>query len=168
MHTSLEESQQDVNRRQAWFLLVQAYKTVVESTDRAIKKEGRVSLVEYELLSRLSHAPDHKLRMIDIATMLLVSRSGVSRLVRRVEKLGYVRLEDSPEDRRVTYTILTGKGVEAVRRTYEVFARASEESLAAHLGPDDLNNLCHLLRQVIDGSQPGEARWSDLQEMSAR
>lgn len=138
--------------RRAWLLMLQAHRTLVDRTDRSVKNAGNISLVEYEVLSHLSRVPDRRFRMIDIANMLLVSRSGVSRLVRRLEKAGYVRLEDSVEDRRVTYTVLTDKGYDLHQQTYDAFIKGSEESLAQHLSDADLEDLARILQIIIEGN----------------
>ena len=72
-------------------------------------------LAWYDVLLTLAQAPERRLRMAQLADRVLLSRSGLTRLVDRLEREGLVRREPSPDDARGTYTVLTAAGLRRLR-----------------------------------------------------
>lgn len=99
---------------------------------------------ELELLLRLSRAPGNRLRMIEVSRSLLLSKSGVTRLVDRLEQRGLVERAACVEDRRVVHTTLTESG----RRAFSEADPLLTEAVAAHFG-------CHLGAREIAAIQRG-------------
>jgi DNA-binding MarR family transcriptional regulator len=71
---------------------------------------------DYEILVELSEAPDHQLRMTDLADATSQSRSRLSHQISRMEKRGLVRRDDCEGDKRGTFAVLTKAGFEAIER----------------------------------------------------
>jgi DNA-binding MarR family transcriptional regulator len=110
---------------------------------------------EIELLLRLSGAPEQRLRMVEVSAAMLLSKSGVTRLVDRLEERGLVMRAACPSDRRVVYAGLTAQGLEALARGRTVFVGAVDCLLGRHVARDDVDELRRQLRTVIDGNAPG-------------
>ena len=106
----------------AWRGMLITHARVVAVLDAELREAHDISLVEYEVLMYLLDAPDNRLRMSELAEELLIlSRSGLTRLVDRLEKGGLVRRSPSAEDGRGFFAELTaagGKRVAAARRTH--------------------------------------------------
>jgi DNA-binding MarR family transcriptional regulator len=136
----------------AWLNLIQANRVVSDALELALEAAAGLSLAEHELLIRIAHSPDGRLRMADLASLLLVSKSGVTRLVDRVEQAGLVRRELSPEDRRVTFARITGAGRQALARANPAFAVGLERSFSTHLDDADVQCLRAALRKVLAGN----------------
>jgi DNA-binding MarR family transcriptional regulator len=84
----------------AWRGMLQVHARVTQQLDAQMHAEHGVSVSAYEVLMFLADAPDHRLRMSDIAERVLLSRSGCTRLVDRLVELGYVtRCADSSDGR---------------------------------------------------------------------
>src|SRR5436309_916604 len=98
------------DRMSAWINLVQADSVVSAGIEERLQRACGLSLAEHELLVRLGHAPEGRLRMLDLAHLLLVSKSGATRLVDRLTKEGLVERALCSTDRRVVYAGLTDKG----------------------------------------------------------
>ena len=100
------------SRRTAWRAFLQAYATVLPTLERELREERGLPLVWFDVLAQLTQSPEEgRLRMRDLAgTVLLISRSGLTRLVERMEKEGLVVREHSLEDRRNVYAVITPKG----------------------------------------------------------
>jgi DNA-binding MarR family transcriptional regulator len=90
--------------------------------------------------------------MADLASLLLVSKSGVTRLVDRVEQAGLVEREFSATDRRVTFASITPAGREALDRANPAFARGLAQAFSRHLADSDLRCLRAALRKVLEGN----------------
>ena len=101
--------------QQAWRATVQLSQLLMRQLDRdltAYDLNGR----DYEILVELSEAPDHRLRMTDLADATSQSRSRLSHQISRMEKRGLVRRDDCEGDKRGTFAVLTRAGFEAIER----------------------------------------------------
>ena len=88
---------------------------------------------EVELLMQLSRAPEERLRMVEVSRSLLLSKSGVTRLVDRLEQRGLVERAPCPGDRRVVYTTLTERGRQAFDEADPLLVASAEVHLGCHL-----------------------------------
>jgi DNA-binding MarR family transcriptional regulator len=139
--------------------LLQAHSVLTEALEARLRRERGVSLAEHELLARLAAAPLGRLRMLDLSQLLLVSKSGVTRLVDRLEKSGLVTREDSPRDRRVIYALITPSGRRVARASGPVFVEGIRAHFASHLSEPDVRALQRALRRILAGNgQWDEAR----------
>jgi DNA-binding MarR family transcriptional regulator len=136
----------------AWLNLIQTNRVVSDVLEAGVEAAAGLSLAEYELLNRISHSPEGRLRMADLASLLLVSKSGVTRLVDRVEQAGLVKREFSPEDRRVTFAAITGDGREALDKASPAFEIGLARSFSDHLEDSDVEGLRAALRKVLEGN----------------
>ena len=116
-------------RTRAWLNVVQTNRVVSDALEEAVESAAGLSLAEYELLVRISNVEDGRLRMVDLADLLLVSKSGVTKLVDRVEQAGLVARESSEEDRRLTFARLTRDGRRALNRAAPAFDEEHERVL---------------------------------------
>jgi DNA-binding MarR family transcriptional regulator len=142
----------DPDRSQAWLNLVQAGRVVADALEADVERAAGLSMAEYEVLLRIAGAEGGRLRMVDLAGLLLVSKSGVTRLVDRLEGEGLVEREFSPEDRRLTFARITAAGRRALDRASPAFAASLERVFSRHLGDRDVTCLRTALRKVLEGN----------------
>jgi DNA-binding MarR family transcriptional regulator len=105
----------------AWRGMLQVHAKVAQALDAEMQAEHGVSVSAYEVLMFLGDAPGHRLRMAEMAERVLLSRSGCTRLVDRLVKVGYVTRSAAEQDGRGLYAQLTDAGAEklaAARRTH--------------------------------------------------
>lgn len=100
----------------AWRAFLHGGAQLLEVLDQDLRQHFRISLAEYDVLSRLSMQPDHKCRMADLAAMANQSRSRLSHTCRRLEKAGYVSRYDDPGDGRGVIASLTQSGWDLIKR----------------------------------------------------
>ena len=98
----------------AWTGFLRAHAALVHELDRQLETSHGLPLTQYEVLLHLERAPEHRLRMSELARSVLLSQSGVTRLVDRLQQRGLVVREPCPEDRRVLYARLTPEGAAAL------------------------------------------------------
>ncbi len=96
----------------AWGKLLSVQAAMLRRLEEMLQTEFHVSHGEFEVLLRLVWADDHRRRIRDLADASVLTRSGMSRLVDRLEQAGLVRRETAAEDARGAYAILTTKGQE--------------------------------------------------------
>jgi DNA-binding MarR family transcriptional regulator len=98
----------------AWRGMLELHARVIQQLDAQMRAEHGVSLSAYEVLMFLADAPEHRLRMSEIADRVLLSRSGCTRLVDRLVALGYVTRCAATGDGRGLYAQLTDAGLEKI------------------------------------------------------
>lgn len=96
--------------QRTWRTLLETTQMVLDGTARQLTRDSGLSHPDYEILARLSEAEDRSLRMCDLATTTLFSRSRLSHAVDRLEALGWVTRRTHPEDRRGMIATLTDEG----------------------------------------------------------
>jgi len=95
---------------QAWFAFLQAHDAATESLDAELRELAGLTLSDYEVLLHLDRAADSMLRMTDLAADVLLTASGTTRAVDRLERDGFVRRSPDPDDGRATLVTLTAAG----------------------------------------------------------
>ena len=140
----------------AWRAFLTAHAAAVGRIERDLARAGRdlVPLNWYDVLIELLEAPDHRLRQRDLASSVVLTRSGISRLIDRLEAAGLVRRESNPADRRGDLIVLTELGRGAVRRTWPVYARSIAEHFARYVRPDEAEVLTAALERVRAAEPP--------------
>ncbi|KQX65798.1 MarR family winged helix-turn-helix transcriptional regulator [Angustibacter sp. Root456] len=99
----------------AWRAFLRAHATVVRRLEADLMAGHGVPLAVYDVMVQLVEAPGHRLRMTDLASRVLLSRSGVTRLVDRMVRDGHVRREADPQDARGVLAVLTDAGFERLK-----------------------------------------------------
>jgi DNA-binding MarR family transcriptional regulator len=107
----------------AWRGLLRVHAALVKQLDAELSSAHKLPLSSYEVLLNLESAPGHKRRMAELADSVLLSRSGMTRLVDRLENDGLLLRDHCTDDGRGCYAVLTAKG-----------ARALAEARHTHLG----------------------------------
>jgi DNA-binding MarR family transcriptional regulator len=112
----------------AWRGLLRAHSALVHELDTDLRATHDLSLQEYEVLLTLAQAPDGRMRMSDLATAVLLSQSGLTRLVDRLVRAGSVERTRCQDDRRGLNAALTESGrarLETARPTHLAGVRSS-------------------------------------------
>lgn len=100
----------DEQEQQAWRAFLECNLLLFAQLDREIAAEAGVPMAYYEILVRLSEAPDRRLRMSELAQFSVQSRSRLSHAVARLTDAGWVEREACPTDRRGSFAVLTQAG----------------------------------------------------------
>jgi DNA-binding MarR family transcriptional regulator len=98
----------------SWLSVVRLLTWLPWSIDQQLRRDSNLSMVEYQVMARLSQLPDRTLRMSSLADLANSSLSRLSHLVTRLEGRGLVRREPDPADGRFTNAILTEAGFETL------------------------------------------------------
>ena len=136
-------------RNACWRTFLRAHAAVIDRIERDLAEEGLMPLSWYDVLLALYEAPGRKLRMHELASAILVTRGGLTRLVARIEKAGLLRREPDPADGRGLYAVLTEEGLEALRRTWPTYARGIADHFGKHLTDEEVEVLDRALRRVL-------------------
>jgi DNA-binding MarR family transcriptional regulator len=141
----------------AWRLLLEAHATTTELLERELVAERGLPLSRYDVLLNLSEAPEGRRRMQELSASVLLSKSGLSRLVDRMVEAGLVRRERCQDDRRGWYAVLTDQGRSALRRAAPVHLRGVHEHFTRHLDPEEVRVLTAALSKVVAAARAAAA-----------
>jgi len=114
---------------ETWHAFTSAHALVAGTIERDLAQAGLPPLVWFQVLSALAHADEGRLRIHELADAIVLSRSGLSRLLDRMETQSLVRRESCRLDRRGAYAVVTDEGRETLAR----MAPVHEQAIAAHL-----------------------------------
>lgn len=137
-----------------WATFLRAHRAVVRQLEHELAEEAGLPLAWYEVLLHLRNAPDRRLRMQDLADRAVLTPSGLTRLVDRMEAEGLVRREPCPSDRRVSYATLTAHGRNRLRKAAPVHLRGVEEHFGRHLTEHEEKVLQRALGKVLGELRP--------------
>lgn len=121
----------------AWRAFLEAHARVTERLEQELQEEHGLSLPWYDVLVQLNEVPDRRLRMTELAGSVLLSKSGLTRLVDRMLSAGLVDREADPSDRRGIYVCLTNAGFERLRDAAPTHLRGIERHFTSNLTQDE-------------------------------
>ena len=141
----------------AWVGLLRGHAALTRALNADLVTDHGLTLSDYEVLLRLSRAPERKMRRVDLAEQVLLTASGITRLLDGLQASGYVDKAACSSDARVTYAVLTDAGHEKLRSAAEVHVAGIHAMFAERYSDDEMATLAELLSR-LDGSEPdGEA-----------
>lgn len=130
-----------------WERFLEAYSAVSRELERDLSAHG-LTANDYAVLLRLRRAGPRGLRPAELARAVLLTRSGLTRLVDRLATAGLVERAECPEDLRGSYVRLTAAGRTALRRAYRTQRRRIDELFVVRLDEAELNALGALLDRL--------------------
>ena len=136
-------------RNLLWRNFLTAHAAAIDRIEDDLGGAEVLPLGWYDVLLALYEAPEHRLRMHELASAILVSRGGLTRLVARIEKAGLLRREPDPEDGRGLYAALTARGIEALRTTWPIYARGIAEHFGQHLTDEEVEVLDRAFSRIL-------------------
>lgn len=152
-----DSRQLDQRELAAWKGMLAAHRDITAAIDDRLKREHDVSHGFYAVLLLLAEAPERSMRMGQLADGILISHSGLTRLVDRMVARGLVERHTCSEDRRGTRARLTDAGAEKFRQARPTNLAAIREHFVSRLGRDDLECLARAWEKLEDpGLEPGE------------
>ncbi|MEV7677459.1 MarR family transcriptional regulator [Streptomyces sp. NPDC088341] len=141
------------NERAAWLGLLSTHLKLLRTLDSELVAAERIPMSSFEVLLTLAEAPEGRLRMKDIAASLLISRSGLTRIVDDLERQGFVERRKCPTDARGFDAVLTAAGTKAYRRARKVHLTNLRREFLDKLTEEQLTALNDIWRTVgFDGS----------------
>jgi DNA-binding MarR family transcriptional regulator len=146
----------------AWLRFLRAHAAITRELSSRLEALHGLTLSDFDVLVQLYHAPERRMRRIDIARSVLLTASGITRLLDGLESCGYVDKERCETDARVTYAVLTEAGAKKFEAALESHGADIDELFGSRFEPDERKQLAELLGRLplADTSEacaPGEA-----------
>ncbi|TWD81442.1 DNA-binding MarR family transcriptional regulator [Kribbella amoyensis] len=137
---------------EAWRAMYRADTLLFTHLDNTLRSAAKMTYFEHEVLRAIDQA-DGRIRMAPLAATLMISRSGATRLVGKLEdKDGWVVRTTSPEDRRATWAELTDAGRAALRTAEPVVDAVVATFFADHVPGEDLRRTSRILAGLADAN----------------
>ena len=134
----------------AWRSFLSAHARVMRSLEAELVAEQHLSLVSYDVLVQLAESADRKLRMAELAEAVLLSRSGVTRLVDRLERAGLVARQRVAGDGRGVIAELTQAGLDTLRRASTTHLAGVSRHFVDRFDEQELGQLGQLCGRLTD------------------
>jgi DNA-binding MarR family transcriptional regulator len=129
----------------AWLRLLRAHATLTRRMDANLQTAHKLTINDYEVLLALARAEDRRMRRVDLAEHVLLTQSGITRLLQGLERAGLVERADCPTDGRVVYAQLTDRGYARLREASRTHLDDIRSLFAAPFSRDELETLDDLL-----------------------
>ncbi|HEY9622429.1 MAG TPA: MarR family transcriptional regulator [Crinalium sp.] len=143
----------DNTRNSVWRLFITAHARVIDRIETNLAEAGLPSLEWYDVLLTLKEAPEHRLRLSELADKVLLSRSNLTRLVDRLEKAGLLHRQPCPTDRRGTFAVLTPKGLATQKQMWPVYAEGIVDYFANHVSDSEVSVLRQILERMLTAAE---------------
>jgi DNA-binding MarR family transcriptional regulator len=133
----------------AWSGFLRGHAQIVRGLDTELEREHGLPLTSHDVLIQLSLAPDRRLRMFELADAVVLSRSGLTRLVDRLERDGLVERERGEVDPRQIYARLTDCGFEVLTNATPTHIAGIKERFLERLSDEQTKQLAAIWRAVF-------------------
>lgn len=135
-------------RLDAWVAFLRSHAAITRELSAELQREHGLTISDYEVLLHLSHAEDGMLRRVDLAERVVLSASGITRLLEGLERSGWVERASCPSDARVSYAKLTGAGHRKLQQAAVTHLAGIDELFSGRYSDSELATLAGLLSRL--------------------
>ncbi len=127
---------------------LRAHAALTRALSADLVAEHGLTINDYEVLLHLARAPEKLLRRVDLSERVVLTASGITRLLEGLEQAGYVERAACPTDRRVVYARLTAAGEQKLRQASRTHLAGIDELFTGRFSADELATLSSLLARL--------------------
>jgi DNA-binding MarR family transcriptional regulator len=138
----------DAEELGAWRGMLRAHSALTKALDAELVRAHSLPLSSYEVLLFLADSPEGQMRMSELADGVLLSRSGLTRLVDRMQREGLLRRERCEDDARGWFAAITPKGRELFTRARKTHLDGVRERFLSHFTRDELRSLAAFWERI--------------------
>jgi DNA-binding MarR family transcriptional regulator len=132
----------------AWVRFLRAHAALTRELSARLEALHELTLSDFDVLVQLYYAEGRRMRRIDLARSVLLTASGITRLLDGLESCGLVAKERCDSDARVTYAVLTKAGVKKIEDARESHLADIEELFGSRFSPDERAQLAEFLGRL--------------------
>ena len=133
---------------ESWVSFLRSHAAITRELSAQLQREHGLTLNDYEVLLHLKNAEGWRMRRVDLAESVLLTASGITRLLEGLERAGLVCKETCSSDARVVYAKLTDDGAETLRVAGVTHLRGVEELFLGRYSGSELATLAELLSRL--------------------
>ncbi|MEV4577407.1 MarR family transcriptional regulator [Nonomuraea jabiensis] len=136
-----------------WRMMQRAQVRITRHLEAELLVAHELPLASYEVLARLAEAPERRLRMNDLAARVLLSRSGLTRLIDRLQRDGLVSREACADDARGLFAVLTDAGAARLAEATPTYLRGVRTQFLDLLGAEEITRVRAMVAKLdLSGS----------------
>jgi DNA-binding MarR family transcriptional regulator len=140
-------------RHEAWVAFLRSHSALTRQLNVDLVNAHGLTLNDYEVLLHLAQAEDNRLRRVDLAEQLVLTASGITRLLDGLERAGLVEKGRCDSDARVTYAVITPAGFERLREASRTHLAGVSELFESRYSKEEIETLAELLARLpVDGA----------------
>jgi DNA-binding MarR family transcriptional regulator len=143
------------SRLESWVSFLRAHAAITRELNADLQNEHGLTLSDYEVLLRLANAENQMMRRVDLAQSVILSASGITRLLDGLEGAGYVEKASCKTDARVSYAKLTEAGGRKLAEAGRTHLAGVDELFIGRFSDDELETLAELLGRLPLTAAPG-------------
>ena len=141
---------------EAWVRFLRAHASLTRQLSARLERQHGLTLNDYDVLVQLAHAEGRRLRRVDLARSVLLSASGITRLLDGLERAGWVEKGTCRSDARVTYAVLTEAGLAKYRGARTSHLADVEAVFGSRFTEEERCTLSGLLLQLLEPGEDGK------------
>jgi DNA-binding MarR family transcriptional regulator len=130
----------------AWDYFMMSHSETLRKIEKDL--ESTISFTWYEILFLVNSSENHRIRMTDLADMLVLSKSALTRAIDSLVKVGYIKRVNCAEDGRVSYAAMTTKGHASLKSAWPIFRSSLQKHFGSKLSIQDAKNLEQILKKL--------------------
>ena len=143
-----EQESLTLGELRAWRGLLRAHACLARRLDAELEREHRLPMTSYEVLNHLQEAVGGRMRMCDLAEQAQLSRSGLTRLVDRLERDGLLERCSCDHDARGSYACLTAAGSERLAQARGTHLGVMREQFFSHFSESEMTVLADMWERI--------------------
>lgn len=136
-----------------WRAFIEAHSAVMRVLEQDMMEKHGLALSWYDVLLHLAEAPEGRLRLGELANSVILTKSGITRLIDRMVDAGMVVREACPGDRRGYYAVITQSGRDTIEKVGPGHSQKAWEVFLSQVSPEEAAVLHRVFRRVL-GLQP--------------
>ena len=141
---------------EAWIAFLRAHSSLTRELSGRLEAAHGLTMNDYDCMVQLAYAPERSLRRVDLARSVLLSPSGITRLLDGLEREGWVEKKSCESDARETYAHLTDAGLAKFKAARKTHLADIEETFGSRFTVDELVAVSSLLGRLLDSDEPAE------------
>jgi DNA-binding MarR family transcriptional regulator len=139
---------------EAWVRFLRAHASLTRQMSARLEADHGLTLNDYDCMVQLAYAPERSLRRVDLSRSVLLSPSGITRLLDGLEREGWVEKRSCASDARVTYAVLTESGLAKFKAARKSHLADIEQAFGSRYTPEELEAVSSLLGRLLDSDEP--------------
>ena len=133
---------------------LRAHASVTRELSSRLEAAHGLTMNDYDCMVQLAYAPERSLRRVDLARSVLLSPSGITRLLDGLEREGWVEKRSCDSDARVTYAHLTDAGLAKFKTARKTHLADVEQAFGSRFSAEELAAVSSLLGRLLDSDEP--------------
>jgi len=138
---------------EAWVSFLRAHSALTRTLNADLVNAHGLTINDYEVLVHLARAQDRRLRRVDLAERLLLTASGITRLLDGLERAGFVEKARCDSDARVTYAVLTGEGLATLQEASRTHRAGIDKLFESRFSEREAATLADLLGRLASAEE---------------